>query len=222
MTPVSATNRSTSAPRRPPLILASGSPRRLQLLQQIGLEPDSIIPAEIDETPNKGEKARILCLRLAVEKASVAARAALQQETLRGGFIIAADTVVTVGSRILPKAELQDEAEQCLRLLSGRGHRVFTSVVVMTPKGSVRSRIVESRVRFKRLSREDLAHYLASGDWRGKAGGYAIQGLAGRFVVKMSGSYSAIVGLPLYETSALLAGEGYPVFAGPAAEVEAI
>ena len=208
---MSAKASSNPTPLRPPLILASGSPRRLHLLQQIGLEPDSIIPAEIDETPHKGERARILSLRLAAEKASVAARAAQQDESLKGGYIVAADTVVTVGSRILPKAELVEEAEQCLRLLSGRGHRVFTSVVVMTPKGSVRSRIVESRVRFKRLSREDLEHYLASGDWRGKAGGYAIQGLAGRFVLKMSGSYSAIVGLPLYETAALLQGEGFPI-----------
>ena len=204
---------SKSLPPRPPLILASGSPRRLQLLQQIGVEPDGIIPAEIDETPHKGEKPRVLSLRLAVQKAGVAARAAALDEKYKGGFIIAADTVVAVGNRILPKAELIGEADQCLRLLSGRGHRVFTSVAVMTPKGSVRSRIVESRVRFKRLSKDDLEAYLRSGDWRGKAGGYAIQGYAGSFVLKMSGSYSAIVGLPLYEAAALLGGEGFPVLA---------
>ncbi|MBY0613703.1 MAG: Maf-like protein [Beijerinckiaceae bacterium] len=198
---------------RPPLVLASGSPRRLQLLQQIGVEPDAIIPAEIDETPHKGEKPRVLSLRLAAQKAGVAAKAAALDDKYKNAFIIAADTVVAVGNRILPKAELVDEAEQCLRLLSGRGHRVFTSVAVMTPKGSVRSRIVESRVRFKRLSKDDLEAYLRSGDWRGKAGGYAIQGYAGSFVLKMSGSYSAIVGLPLYETSALLGGEGFPVLA---------
>ena len=199
---------------RPPLILASGSPRRLQLLQQIGIEPDSIIPAEIDETPHKGEKPRILSLRLAVSKAEIAGRAARLDPALNGGFVVAADTVVAVGSRILPKAEVVDEAEQCLRLLSGRGHRVFTSVVIVTPRAQVRSRIVESRVRFKRLSTLELDTYLATGDWRGKAGGYAIQGFAGSFIVKMSGSYSAIVGLPLYETSALLGGEGFPLHAG--------
>ncbi len=195
----------------PALILASGSPRRLQLLQQIGLQPDAIIAAEIDETPRKGEKARVYCLRLAAEKAAIAAKAAALDPALKSGLIIAADTVVAVGSRILPKAELVDQAEQCLRLLSGRGHRVFTAVAVRNAKGSIRTRIVESRVRFKRLSGADLANYLHSGDWRGKAGGYAIQGFAGSFIIKLTGSYSAVVGLPLYETSALLAGEGYPV-----------
>ncbi len=195
----------------PALILASGSPRRLQLLQQIGLNPDAVIPAEIDETPRKGEKARVYALRMAVEKAGAGAKAANMDAKLANGFVVSADTVVTVGSRILPKAELASEAEQCLRLLSGRGHRVYTAIAVHTPKGVIRSRIVESRVQFKRLSSADLTQYLRSGDWRGKAGGYAIQGLAGSFVIKMTGSYSAIVGLPLYETSVLLAGEGYPV-----------
>jgi septum formation protein len=200
-----------SAPLKPALILASGSPRRLQLLAQIGLQPDAIIPAEIDETPRKGEKARVYALRLAIEKAEIGAKAANFDPKLINGFVLAADTVVTVGSRILPKAELVHEAEQCLRLLSGRGHRVFTAIAVHTPKGVIRSRIVESRVRFKRLSSADLTQYLGSNDWQGKAGGYAIQGLAGSFVIKMTGSYSAIVGLPLYETSVLLAGDGYPV-----------
>jgi septum formation protein len=195
------------------LVLASGSPRRLQLLQQLGIEPVAVVPAEIDETPMRGEKARILSLRLATQKVEVAARAVWIDQNLKSAFVIAADTVVAVGSRILPKAELAEEAEQCLRLLSGRGHKVFTSVAVMTPKGGLRSRVVESRVRFKRLSREDLDAYLASGDWRNKAGGYAIQGYAGSFVLKLSGSYSAIVGLPLYETAALLIGEGFPVHA---------
>ena len=196
---------------RPALILASGSPRRLQLLQQIGLDPDAIIPAEIDETPHKGEKARVYALRMAVEKAEIGAKAAKMDAKLANGFVVSADTVVTVGSRILPKAELVEQAEQCLRLLSGRGHRVYTAIAVHTPKGVIRSRVVESRVRFKRLSSADLEQYLSSGDWRGKAGGYAIQGLAGSFVLKMTGSYSAIVGLPLYETSVLLAGDGYPI-----------
>ena len=132
-------------------------------------------------------------------------------EELRGAYIIAADTVVAVGRRILPKAELLDEAAQCLRLLSGRNHRVHTSVCLVTPNESFRQRMVETRVRFKRLSAEDVEAYLASGEWRGKAGGYAAQGIAGTFIVKLVGSYSNVVGLPLYETMALLGGEGYPI-----------
>ena len=122
--------------------------------------------------------------------------------------------MVAVGRRILPKAELLDEAAQCLRLLSGRNHRVYSGVCVVTPKEAFRQRLIESRVRFKRLTQEDLEAYLASGEWRGKAGGYAVQGLAGAFVVKIVGSYTNVVGLPLYETLALLAGEGYPVHFG--------
>jgi len=135
-------------------------------------------------------------------------------EELRGAFILAADTVVAVGRRIMPKAEMLDEAAACLRLLSGRNHRVYTAVCLVTPKEAFRHRLVETRVRFKRLSKEDLEAYLASGEWRGKAGGYAIQGLAGTFVVKIVGSYSSVVGLPLFETLGLLAGEGYPVHFG--------
>jgi septum formation protein len=119
--------------------------------------------------------------------------------------------VVAVGRRILPKAELLDEAAQCLRLLSGRNHRVYTAVCVVTPKESLRQRLVETRVRFKRLSADDIEAYLASGEWRGKAGGYAAQGIAGTFIVKIVGSYSNVVGLPLYETMSLLDGEGYPI-----------
>jgi septum formation protein len=130
---------------------------------------------------------------------------------LRGAYILAADTVVAVGRRILPKAELLDEAAQCLRLLSGRNHRVYTAICVVTPKESFRQRLVETRVRFKRLSEEDIEAYLASGEWRGKAGGYAAQGIAGTFMVKIVGSYSNVVGLPLYETMSLLDGEGYPI-----------
>ena len=131
-------------------------------------------------------------------------------EELKGAYILAADTVVAVGRRILPKAELLDEAAQCLRLLSGRNHRVHTAVCLVTPKEAFRQRLVETRVRFKRLSDEDIEAYLASGEWRGKAGGYAVQGIAGSFVVKIVGSYTNVVGLPLYETTTLLAGEGYP------------
>ena len=196
---------------RPKLVLASGSPRRLALLQQAGLEPDALLPADIDETPLKSETPRELVRRLARTKAEVARRTARTREELEGAFVVAADTVVSVGRRILPKAEVVEEAAACLRLLSGRTHRVYTAVCVVTPRDAIRERLVESRVRFKRLSREDMEGYLASGQWRGKAGGYAIQGLAGTFVVKLVGSYPNIVGLPLYETISLLDGEGFPV-----------
>jgi septum formation protein len=199
---------------RPKLVLASGSPRRLGLLNQAGIEPDQLLPADIDEIPLKGELPRAYATRLARAKAEGALEAVRRSEELRGAFVVAADTVVAVGRRILPKAELLDEAAQCLRLLSGRSHRVYSGVCVVTPKEAFRQRLVETRVRFKRLSQEDLEAYLASGEWRGKAGGYAVQGLAGTFVVKIVGSYTSIVGLPLYETTALLAGEGYPVHFG--------
>jgi septum formation protein len=199
---------------RPKLVLASGSPRRLGLLNQGGIEPDQLLPSDVDETPVKGELPRAYATRLARVKAETALEAIRRSDELRGSFVVAADTVVAVGRRILPKAELLDEAAQCLRLLSGRNHRVYSGVCVITPKEAFRQRLVETRVRFKRLSQEDLESYLASGEWRGKAGGYAIQGLAGSFVVKIVGSYSNVVGLPLYETSQLLAGEGYPVHFG--------
>lgn len=196
---------------RPKLVLASSSPRRLALLQRAGIEPDSLLPADIDETPRKKDLPRALAARLASEKAAAAARHARENAELAGSFILAADTVVAVGRRILPKCELVEEAADCLRLLSGRQHRVYTGVSLLTPKGAERRRLVETRVRFKRLSGADLEAYLASGEWRGKAGGYAIQGLAGTFVVKLVGSYTSVVGLPLYETLALLDGEGFPI-----------
>jgi septum formation protein len=199
---------------RPKLVLASGSPRRLGLLNQAGIEPDSLLPAEVDELPLRGELPRSLATRLARAKAEAALSAVRIDEELRGSYIIAADTVVAVGRRILPKAEMLDEAAACLRLLSGRNHRVYTGVCLVTPKESFRQRLVETRVRFKRLSKEDLEAYLASGEWRGKAGGYAIQGLAGTLVVKIVGSYTNVVGLPLNETVALLQGEGFPVHFG--------
>src|SRR5215510_4620412 len=196
---------------RPKLVLASGSPRRLALINQAGIEPDALQPADIDEVPKKGELPRACANRLARAKAEAALATVRTDEELAGSFIVAADTVVAVGRRILPKAELLDEAAQCLRLLSGRNHRVYTGVCLVTPKQAFRQRLVETRVRFKRLAKEDLEAYLASGEWRGKAGGYAVQGLAGAFVVKIVGSYTNVVGLPLYETLALLSGEGYPV-----------
>lgn len=191
------------------LVLASASPRRLALLQQIGIEPHALLPADIDEVPHKGESPRSLAVRLANEKAAVAARTLRTRPDLANAFLIAADTVVSVGRRILPRCDLADEADQCLRLLSGRAHRVHTGLCLMTPGGATRRRLVETRVRFKRLTRAEMQHYVASSEWRGKAGGYAIQGRAGAFVIKLIGSYSSVVGLPLYETMNLLAGEGF-------------
>ena len=193
------------------LVLASGSPRRVDLLNQVGIEPDHLLPVTIDESPKKNELPRNLAKRLAREKAEAAMTLARADSDLDGGLIIAADTVVGVGRRCLPKAELIEEAAACLRLLSGRSHRVYTGVSLVTTKGQLRQRLVETRVRFKRLTREDIDSYLASGEWQGKAGGYAIQGLAGGFVVRLVGSYTNVVGLPLYETVGLLQGEGFPV-----------
>jgi len=196
---------------RPKLILASGSPRRLSLINQAGIEPDALRPTDIDETPRRGELPRVCANRMARSKAEAALAGVGPDEDIYGAYILAADTVVAVGRRILPKAELIDEAAQCLRLLSGRNHRVYTALCLVTPKGKFRQRVVETRLRFKRLSAEDIDSYLGSGEWRGKAGGYAAQGLAGTFIVKLVGSYTNVVGLPLYETLALLSGEGYPV-----------
>jgi septum formation protein len=196
---------------RSKLVLASGSPRRMMLINQAGIEPDALRPADIDETPKRGELPRACANRLARAKAEVALELVRMDEELKGSYILSADTVVAVGRRILPKAELLDEATQCLRLLSGRNHRVHTAVCLVTPGEAFRQRLVETRVRFKRLSEEDIEAYLASGEWRGKAGGYAAQGIAGSFIVKIVGSYSNVVGLPLYETTTLLAGEGFPI-----------
>ena len=199
---------------RPKLVLASGSPRRLALLNQAGLEPDSLGPVEIDESPERGELPRTLAVRLAREKALASRLRVRGREDIKNAYILAADTVIAVGRRILPKPELLDEAASCLRLLSGRTHRVYSGICLITPGDIERTRLVETRVRFKRLSNEDLENYLASGEWRGKAGGYAIQGLAGSFVTKLVGSYTSVMGLPLYETTTMLAGEGYPVHFG--------
>lgn len=194
------------------LVLASGSPRRLALLNQAGIEPDVLMPAEIDETPARGELPRKLALRLAQQKGELVALRA--REAGMNAIVVSADTVVAVGRRVLPKPDVQDEAEHCLRLLSGRAHRVFTGLCVVSARGRARTRLVETRLRFRRLSGDDITAYLASGEWRGKAGGYAIQGLAGAFVVKLTGSYTSVVGLPLAETVGLLQGEGYPVRTG--------
>lgn len=194
------------------LVLASGSPRRIELLGQVGITPDQIQPSDIDETPQHSEHPRSLARRLAREKAQHARNQLEGRNEADHRLILAADTVVAVGRRILPKAEIETEARECLRLLSGRTHKVFTGLCLVTANGSLKQRLVETRVRFDRLSRQQMDAYLASGEWRGKAGGYAIQGLAGSFVVKLVGSYSSVVGLPLQEVVELLADSDYPVY----------
>ncbi|PHY14100.1 septum formation protein Maf [Caulobacter sp. B11] len=191
------------AVQRTPLVLASASPRRLDLLAQVGVTPDRVDPADINEDPLRDETPRRHALRLAVEKArAVSARQA-------GAYVLAADTVVAVGRRILPKAETDDQARACLKLLSGRNHMVLTAVALIAPDGREASRLVETRVQFKHLSLQEHADYLAGGEWRGKAGGYAAQGVAGGFIIDLHGSYSGVVGLPLYETLNLLHGLGW-------------
>lgn len=190
----------------PSLILASASPRRLDLLAQIGVKPDVVAPADIDETPAPDELPRDLARRLASTK--VAAVAPAHPDA----FVLAADTVVACGRRALPKTETEDEAARCLDLLSGRGHRVFTGVALALPDGRTLERVVMTAVRMKRFDKRERSAYLASGEWRGKAGGYAIQGLAGALVQRVNGSYSNVVGLPLNETVGLLAGAGWRVF----------
>lgn len=193
------------------LVLASGSARRVELLEQAGVAPDRLLPTNLDETPLKSEHPRSLARRLSREKAEKAWGHLRTEEAHHDAYVLAADTVVSVGRLILPKPELMEEASQCLRLLSGRNHKVYTGLCLITPKGKIRQKIAETRVRFKRITSEEREAYLGSGEWRDKAGGYAIQGLAGTFVVRLVGSYSNVVGLPLYETVTLLGGEGYQV-----------
>ena len=194
------------------LVLASASPRRLQLLERVGLAPDLLNPADVDETPLKRETPRRLSIRLAEEKA----RAALAMPQVKGlganVFLLSADTVVGLGRRILPKAETVEDARDCLAMLSGRSHWVYCTVCLIAPGGKKTTRCSETKVRFKRLSREDVESYIGCGEWRGKAGGYAIQGRAEAFVRALTGSHSGVVGLPLYETVHLLEGAGYPVY----------
>jgi nucleoside triphosphate pyrophosphatase len=185
------------------LVLASASPRRLELLRQIAIVPDAVDPADIDETPAKGEQPAAHAVRLAEAKARAV------QKRHAGAFVLAADTVVACGRRILPKAEDERTARACLALLSGRRHRVYGGVALITPEGGLTLRRVMSQVGFKRLSEEEIAAYLQSGEWHGKAGGYAIQGCAAAFIPWIAGSYSNVVGLPLHETAQLLAGRGY-------------
>jgi len=187
---------------RAPLILASASPRRCDLLVQIGYAPDQIAAADLDESPLKDETPAQLALRLAVSKAQAVA-------AVTPGYVLAADTVVCMGRRVLDKAESEADVAACLKRLSGRGHRVYTGVALVSPAGKLSSRLVETRLTFKRLSAADIAAYLASGEGIGKAGGYAIQGLAGAYVTQLVGSYTGVMGLPLYETKCLLEGAGY-------------
>ena len=188
---------------RAPLILASASPRRLELLAQIGAIPDAVIAAEVDETPLKDETPRRLVLRLAEIKAqAVAARRP-------DAFVLGADTIVAVGTRILGKPADAADAERMLRLMSGRAHRVLTGVAVIAPGGRTGTRLSETRIKFRRLSDADVARHLAAGEWRDAAGAYKIQGVAGADVAFLSGSHSAVVGLPLFETQNLLTGLGW-------------
>ena len=187
----------------PPLVLASASPRRLELLRQVGLEPDRVAPAELDETPLDNETPRRLALRLAVAKAAAATKAHPD------AFVIGADTVVALGRRVFGKPEDEAEARRMLERLSGRTHRVYTGVAVVAPNGRRGARLSESRIRFKRIDRPELDRLLACGEWRGAAGGYRIQGRAAALAMSLQGSYSGVVGLPLHETLALLEGLGF-------------
>jgi len=186
---------------RPRLVLASASPRRLELLAQIGITPDDVAFPDLDETPHKAEVPRLYAQRLARAKAAAIGAS--------GSLVLAADTVVAAGRRILPKAETEEQALACLALLSGRRHSVFTAIVLTAPDGRRAERMVTSQVGFARLTRTQIDAYLATEEWRGKAGGYAIQGRAGAFVRFLSGSYSNVVGLPLFETAQLLRGVGW-------------
>ena len=185
------------------LVLASASPRRLDLLAQIGVTPDAVDPADIDETPLKGELPAHYAARVAAEKA------ALVHERQPDALVLAGDTVVACGRRILPKAEDEATARQCLELLSGRRHRVLSAITLLSPDGKARHRLSESVVTFKRMHPDEIAAYLATGEWHGKAGGYAVQGRAAGLIVSLAGSPSGVIGLPLYETRTLLLSAGY-------------
>ncbi|WP_375608179.1 MULTISPECIES: Maf family nucleotide pyrophosphatase [unclassified Bartonella] len=208
------------------LVLASASPRRLALLAQIGIDPQQVYASDIDETPKLKEHPANLAKRLAKEKALKAQKILRwysqngqdelqnvpQKLSAQKMIILAADTVVAVGRTILPKPESEDEAYECLRFLSGRAHKVYGAICALNERGKITVKLVESRVRFRRLTSAMMKAYLASGEWQGKAGGYAIQGKAGAFVVHITGSYSNVVGLPLAETTDLLTAYHYPLF----------
>ena len=195
----------------PVLILASASPRRLALLEQVGVRPDLLCPVDIDETPRRRETPRDYVRRMALEKLDAAKVMPQVKEIFAPRWLLTADTVVAVGRRILGKAQDVEEARAHLKLLSGRSHRVLTAVCLLTPEGKLRKRLVDTKVRFKRLSSAEIDAYLLSDEWRGKAGAYAIQGLAAAFVRHINGSYTSVVGLPVYEVAQLLMGTGFPV-----------
>lgn len=195
--------RDSSGVKPLPLILASSSPRRLMLLKQIGLVPDQVISPDIDETPAKDEQPRLYAERMARAKAAVVPSA--------DHLVLAADTVVAAGRRILPKAGDAEQVRACLTLLSGRRHRVLTAIVLAAPDGRITERVVESAVTFNRLTDAQIDRYIATREGEGKAGGYAINGHAASFIRFLSGSYSAVVGLPLFETAQLLRGHGWQV-----------
>ena len=196
---------------RPRLVLASASPRRLMLLSQVGIEPDALRPASLDETPRRTEMPRGYVTRLARAKAEAARDLVANDKDLAEAYVLAADTVVSHGRSIFGKPKNVEEALAMLLRLSGRSHRVLTGLALITPEDRVRLKVVETRVRFRRLSKEDMESYLASREWRGKAGGYAIQGIGGCFVQKLSGSYTNVVGLPLTEVVGMLQGERFPI-----------
>lgn len=185
------------------LILASASPRRLELLSRIGITPDLVLPADIDETEKPQETPRNYALRVALEKANLIAR------NHPDAYVLAADTVVSVGLRILPKAETPEQARFCLKLLSGRNHQV-TTAIALAHKGKIAKRAVSTKLAFKKLLPHEIDTYIQSQEWQGKAGGYGIQGLAGAFVMHLIGSWESVMGLPLYETKCLLDGAGFP------------
>ncbi len=185
------------------LILASASPRRLKLLKQIGIKPAETCPADIDETPQKKELPKNLALRLATEKAKKIS------EEKDDCYILAADTVVSVSRIILPKAETKEDAVYCLKLLSGKRHRVYTALALITPEKKLIKKSICSKVKFRKLNKCDIDEYIDTMEWKGKAGGYAIQGMAEKYIKFISGSYSNIVGLPIYDTINMLNGEGY-------------
>ena len=210
-TETAAGNAETSPRSGAVLILASASPRRLALMEQIGLRPDLLCPVDIDETPKRRESPRDYVRRMAYQKLEAAKAMPQVKEIFAQRYLLTADTVVAVGRRILGKAGDVEEARAHLKLLSGRSHRVYTAVCLLTPAGKLRKRLVDTKVRFKRLSGAEIDAYLATDEWRGKAGSYAIQGLAGAFVRHINGSYTSVVGLPTYEVMQLLAGNGFPV-----------
>lgn len=196
---------------RPRLVLASASPRRVTLLSQIGITPEALRPASVDETAKRGEMPRALVSRLARAKAEVARDQIANDRDLADAYILSADTVVAMGRKILMKPAHVEEAMASLQLLSGRTHKVMSCVCLITPDDKVRTKIVDTRVRFRHLTRSELESYIASREWRGKAGSYAVQGLAGCFVQRIIGSYTNIVGLPLTEVVGLLNSEKFPI-----------